>query len=54
MFLLDLQHLLVRISEKCQPAAEADATRGRDHDPRVTQDATLAQGIVYHTLKSCR
>jgi len=22
---------------------EADATRGRDHDPRVTQDATLAQ-----------
>jgi len=23
---------------------EADATRGRGHDPRVTQDATLAQG----------
>jgi len=29
--------------KKCQPAVGADATRGRDHDPRVTQDATLAQ-----------
>ena len=47
MFYVILTFVCIRISEKCQPAVEADATRGRDPDPRVTQDATLAQGIVY-------
>ena len=51
MFLFDLNICLHVFQKKCQPAVEADATRGLDHDPRVTQDATHAQGIVVCTLK---